>query len=110
MREVNWRSTAISQRLDYFRLWLVLFSVLNGIDMVQTWFFFEHEANPLYVQFPSIIFPIKIFWTFFAPAILYISYGKKPRIIYYASLALVLIYVGVVFANAFSIMRLNGVV
>jgi hypothetical protein len=105
VREVNWRPVSASKRLDYFRLWLGLFSILNAVDMAQTWLFFEYETNPLLVQFPNVIFPVKIFWTFLAPAALYICFRKRPQVVYYASFALVLIYLAVVSANSVNIMR-----
>jgi hypothetical protein len=97
---------AESGRLRYFKLWLVLFPVLNAVDIVQTWFFFEHETNPLYVLFPQLVFAIKIFWSFLAPVVLYAFYFKRPKIVYRATLALILIYLGIVIINLFNIVRI----
>lgn len=90
----------------YFRLWLVLFPVLNAVDIAQTWFFFEYETNPFYVLFPGLVFGIKIFWSGFAPLVLFVSYSKKPRVIYSAAFALILIYLAIVLFNLFNIMRI----
>jgi hypothetical protein len=92
-----------SEKLNYFKLWLVLFPILNAVDMVQTWFFFEHETNPLYVLFPNFVFGAKILWSCFTPLALYFSYHKKPRVIYGAALALILLYLGTVLFNLFNI-------
>lgn len=99
---------AESVRLDLFKLWLVLFPILNALDMVQTWLFFDHETNPLYVLFPSFIFWVKILWSCFTPLALYLSYPKKPKVVYGTALALVLLYLGVVLVNLFNIMRIIG--
>jgi hypothetical protein len=99
---------AQSGRLQYFKLWLVLFPVLNAVDIAQTWLFFNHETNPLYVLFPSFIFGVKILWSILTPLILYFSYSKKPKVIYGAALALILIYLGIVLFNSFNIMRILG--
>jgi hypothetical protein len=85
---------------------LILFPILNVIDIAQTWFFFEHEANPLYLLFPDLIFGVKIFWSCFAPLFLYVSYSKKPKIVYSAALGLILLYVGIVLVNMFNIFRI----
>ena len=97
---------AESGRLHYFKLWLILFPILNAVDIMQTWFFFEHETNPLYVLFPSLIFGVKIFWSCFAPLILYVSYSKKPKVVYGAAVALILLYLGIVLFNLFNIVRI----
>jgi hypothetical protein len=97
---------AESGRLHFFKLWLVLFPILNAFDIVQTWFFFDHETNPLYVLFPSFVFWVKILWSCFTPLILYLSYPKKPKVVYGAAVALVLLYLGVVLVNLFNIMRI----
>ncbi|MGB8780055.1 MAG: DUF5658 family protein [Candidatus Bathyarchaeia archaeon] len=94
------------ERLHFFKLWLVLFPILNAVDIVQTWLFFEHETNPLYVLFPTFAFWVKILWSFFIPFVLYFSYPKKPKVVYGAALALVLLYLGVVLVNSFNIMRI----
>jgi hypothetical protein len=99
---------AESGRFHFFKLWLILFPVLNAIDIVQTWFFFEHETNPLYVLFPDLIFGVKIFWSCFAPLFLYVSYSRKPKIVYSAALALILLYLGIVLFNLFNIVRIVG--
>jgi hypothetical protein len=95
-----------SGKLQYFKLWLVLFPILNAVDIAQTWFFFDHETNPLYVLFPSFIFGVKILWACLTPLVLYLSYSKKPKVIYGATLALILFYLGVVLVNSFNIMRI----
>jgi len=95
-------------RLQFFKLWLVLFPVLNAIDIAQTWFFFAHETNPLYVLFPSFIFGVKILWACLGPLVLYFSYSKKPKVVYGATLALILFYLGVVLFNSLNIMRILG--
>jgi hypothetical protein len=97
---------ARSKKLCYFKLWLILFPVLNAVDIAQTWFFLEHESNPLYVLFPGLVFAIKIFWSCFTPLVLFVSYSKKPRVIYSAAFALVLIYLAVVLINLLNIMRI----
>jgi hypothetical protein len=97
---------AESLRLYFFKLWLVLFPILNAFDIVQTWLFFDHETNPLYVLFPSLVFWVKILWSCFTPIVLYLSYPKKPKVVYGAALALVLLYLGVVLVNSFNIMRI----
>lgn len=97
-----------SGKLRYFKLWLILFPILNAVDIIQTWFFFEHETNPLYVLFPSLVFGAKIFWSCFAPLFLYVSYSKKPKIAYGAALALILLYLGIVLVNLFNIVRIVG--
>jgi hypothetical protein len=94
------------EKLRFFKLWLVLFPILNGVDIVQTWFFFEHESNPLYVLFPGLVFGIKICWSCVVPAILFVSYSKKPRIIYGAAFALAVIYLAVVLFNLLNIVQL----
>lgn len=99
---------AESGRFHFFKLWLILFPILNAIDIAQTWFFFEHETNPLYVLFPDLIFGVKIFWSCFAPLFLYVSYSKKPKIVYGAALALILLYLGIVLVNLFNIVRIVG--
>lgn len=99
---------AESGRLRFFKLWLILFPILNAIDIAQTWFFFEHETNPLYVLFPDLVFGVKIFWSCFAPLFLYVSYSKKPKIVYSAALALILLYLGIVLVNLFNIVRIVG--
>jgi len=93
-------------RFRFFKLWLILFPVLNAIDIVQTWLFFEHEANPLYLLFPDLVFGFKIFWSCFAPLFLYVSYSKKPKIVYEVALGLILLYVGIVLVNMFNIVRI----
>jgi hypothetical protein len=93
-------------RFRFFKLWLILFPILNVIDIAQTWFFFEHEANPLYLLFPDLIFGVKIFWSCFAPLFLCVSYSKKPKIVYSATLGLILLYVGIVLVNTFNILRI----
>jgi hypothetical protein len=97
-----------SVRFHFFKLWLILFPILNAIDIAQTWFFFQHETNPLYVLFPDVIFGAKIFWSCFAPLFLYVSYSKKPKIVYGAALALILLYLGIVLVNLFNIVRIVG--
>ena len=99
---------AASGKLRYFKLWLVMFPILNSVDIAQTWFFFEHETNPLYVLFPGLVFGIKIFWSGFAPLILFVLYYRKPRVIYGTAFALVLIYLAIVLINLFNIMRILG--
>lgn len=99
---------ALLGRLQYFKLWLVLFPVLNAVDIAQTWFFFAHETNPLYVLFPTFIFGVKILWACLAPLVLYFSYSKKPKFIYDATFALILFYLGLVLFNSFNIMRILG--
>jgi hypothetical protein len=101
-----WKCSAESGRLNYFKLWLVLFPILNAVDIVQTWFFFDHETNPLYVLFPSFVFGAKILWSCFTPLVLYFSYSKKPKVVYGAALALILLYLGIVLVNSFNIMRI----
>jgi hypothetical protein len=95
-------------RLQFFKLWLVLFPILNAVDIAQSWFFFEHETNPLYVLFPSFVFGVKILWSCLAPLLLYVLYSKKPKLVYNAALALVLLYVGIVLVNLFNIVRIVG--
>jgi len=97
-----------SSRLRYFKIWLVLFPILNAVDMVQTWLFFNHEANPLYVLFPSLVFGVKILWSCLTPLVLYFSYHKKPKVVYGTALALILLYLGIVLVNSFNIMRILG--
>jgi hypothetical protein len=94
------------ERFRFFKLWLILFPILNLIDIAQTWFFFEHEANPLYLLSPDLIFGVKIFWSCFVPLFLYVSYGKKPKIVYGAALGLILLYIGIVLVNMFNIVRI----
>jgi hypothetical protein len=95
-----------SGRPYYFKLLLVLFPLLNAVDMMQTWFFFEHETNPLYAVFPDLVFGFKIFWSCFAPLVLHVSYSKRPNVVYSAALALILMYLGVVLFNLFNILRI----
>jgi hypothetical protein len=98
-----WKFDADARKID-FRLWLVLFPILNAVDIIQTWLFFQHETNPLFVSFPSVIFVTKILWAFLVPLVLYVFYGKKPRMIYTAALALVLLYLAIVLVNLFNIL------
>jgi hypothetical protein len=98
-----------TKSLNYFKLWLVLFPILNAVDIAQTWFFFEHETNPLYVLFPSFIFGAKILWSCFTPLVLYFSYPKKPKIVYGVALSLILLYLGIVLVNSFNIMRILSI-
>ena len=95
-----------SARLRYFKIWLVLFPILNAVDMAQTWLFFDHEANPLYVLFPSLLFGVKILWSCLTPLVLYFSYHKKPKVVYAVALALILLYLGIVLVNSFNIIRI----
>ena len=108
VREMVEKTDAQFERLHFFKLWLVLFPILNMVDIVQTWLFFQHETNPFYVLFPTLAFWVKILWSLFIPFILYFSYPKKPKVIYGAALALVLLYIGVVLVNSFNIMRILG--
>ena len=95
-----------SGRFRFFKIWLILFPILNAVDIAQTWFFFEHESNPLYVLFPSLVFGLKIFWSCFAPLFLYVWYSKKPKVVYGITLTLILLYLGIVLVNLFNILRI----
>jgi hypothetical protein len=106
VREMVGEHLKETQWPHYFKLWLVFFPILNVIDVVQTWFFFEHETNWLYLLFPNLIFAIKISWLFFAPLALFVSYPKNPRIVYVTTIALILLYLGIVLVNLFNIVRI----
>jgi hypothetical protein len=97
-----------SNSLPYFKLWLALFPILNTFDIVQTWVFFDFEANPLFALFPNGIFILKIGWTLFVPFALYVSYKRSPRVVYWAALALVFVYSAIVVSNLCNIMWILG--
>jgi hypothetical protein len=95
-----------AKHFSLFRLWLILFATLNVIDIVQTSLFFSYEANPLFALFPSVGFVLKILWTFLVPFVLYLFYPKNPQFVYFATFALVLLYLGIIITNLFSIARI----
>jgi hypothetical protein len=101
-----WRPETEAKNFSLFKLWLLLFTILNVIDIIQTWLFLDYEANPLFAFFPGIGFAVKMLWTLLVPSVLYFFYRKNPRFVYSAALALVLLYLAIILVNLFNIMRI----